>query len=154
MKTMTRLTLVLGAAIMAAAPAQAALLDDYFGGGGSCYSRVYDRAHLASHPDQLVTEIHLGSSTIADPGFDGTLLEFGFTLRGGNRYSAVAYCERNGCGLEGDGGNFALARDGNALQLSVGDFLALEGARDFSPDLTESDDTVFLLYPSRASACM
>jgi hypothetical protein len=137
----------------AVGPAQAGVIDAHFGGGRGCYSRVYDRAHLNGHPDQLVTEIHLGASSIADPDYAGTLLEFGFTLRGGAQYGVTAYCLSNGCSLEGDSGSFRLAEDGKGLRLSIGDFVTLEGETGFSPDLADSDDTVFLLYPAKAGAC-
>lgn len=136
-----------------AGPAKAALVDEHFG-GVSCYSRVYDRAHMNGHPDQLVTEIHLGRSTMTDPDFTGILLDFGFTLRKGSQYSVTAYCLNDHCGLEGDSGHFWLAEDGEALRLSIDDFVTLEGQEDFAPNLADSDDKVFLLYPAKAGACM
>jgi hypothetical protein len=138
-----------------AGPATAALVDEHLG-GGQCYSRVYDAAHMDGHPDQLVTEIHLGPSTMTDPDpdFTGTMLDFGFTLRRGSQYSVTAYCLTNHCSLEGDSGHFWLAEDGEALRLSIDDFVTLEGRDDFSPDLADSDDKVFLLYPAKAGACI
>jgi hypothetical protein len=150
---MKRILGVVLALCTAAGPAQAGLIDQHFGGGTGCYSRVYDRGHLSQHPNQLVTEIHLGASSIIDPAYAGTLLEFGFTLRGGASYGVTAYCLANGCSLEGDSGSFRLAEDGKGLLLSVDDFVTLEGETGFSPDLADSDDTVFLLYPARAGAC-
>ena len=49
--------------------------------------------------------------------------------------------------LESDGGSFALSRKGQQVRLSVGRFLAVEGDTDFSPNLADSDDRVFLLDP-------
>ena len=129
------------------APAMADLLGDHFVHGGGCYERIYDKAHLRAHPDQVVTEIHL-EATPDEAVAGSTLLYLQFTTRPGSRYGADASCSSaNQCLLEGDGGSFSLAEQGAAIKLTVGDFLALEGNEDFSPDLATSDDRVFLLNP-------
>ena len=138
---------------LSTAPAMAGLLEDYFAGGGACFARSYDRAHMRGHPDQTVTDIHLGTSPRFSDRSAELVLSFGFTQRGGSTYSGDAYCTGTRCNVEGDGGSFRLAPDGNALKLTVGDFLMLEGEEDFSTDLATSDDRVFLLYPAKASAC-
>ena len=134
------------------APAMAGLLDDYFA-GGACFARSYDRAHMRAHPNQVVTDIHLGTAPDFQGGGSDVVLDFGFTQRQGTSYTAEAYCGGTRCAMEGDGGSFRLSAQGEALKLSVGDFLAIEGSQDFSVDLADSDDRVFLLYPAKASAC-
>ena len=131
----------------------AGLLEDNFAGGGACFARSYDRAHMRGHPDQTVTDIHLGTSPSFSDRSAELVLSFGFTQRGGATYSGDAYCTGTRCNIEGDGGSFRLAADGNALKLTVGEFLGLEGEDGFSGDLAASDDRVFLLYPAKASAC-
>jgi hypothetical protein len=120
---------------------------------GACFARTYDAQHLAGHPNQVVEQIYLAATDHVDPSFSGLLLDFGFTLRQGTSYSALAYCDASGCNLEGDGGGFDVRRDGNALRLSVRGFLALEGEEDFSSNLYESDDGEFILYPAPPEAC-
>jgi hypothetical protein len=128
-----------------------------FRASGGCYARVYDAAHLASHPEQRVAAISLRQSDLLDP--EGRLvLTLGFTLRNGEAYGAEAYCSAGragaSCGIEGDGGSFDLSLSGEDLRLEVGEFLMVEGASDFSPDLADGgDDRVFLLRPSAFAAC-
>ena len=137
------------AAVMlaSAAPAMAGVVSDRFENGGGCYVRKYDAAHMRAHPDQVVRQINL---ELSPDQYERkrTVLAFEFTLRQGSRYSADAYCTANDrCSLEGDGGGFTLRAEGKAIRLTVGDFLALEGDEDFSPNLADSDDRVFLLNP-------
>ena len=127
---------------------------------GACFTRVYDAAHLAAHPNQTVTHFSLG-----DPGenwratqsADHFNLAFSFQITAGaDVYSGVAICQpaegRVNCDVEGDGGNFALAADGDGLRVTV-TRLQAEGANDFSPDLAEADNRVMLLRRAASGAC-
>lgn len=145
-------------AVLFTGSAMASTLEERFGDGPTCYARTYDMAHLAKNPKQRVREIVLTSlqgETGEDISAWDAVLDFGFTLRDGSEYSAVAYCEDDSCSLEGDGGRFAVtAAKDDGLRLSiVGDFLELEGAESFSGNLAESDDKVFLVYPVNARGC-
>jgi len=148
---------VLLAAALAITPASAAGLGDTFADLGTCYARHYDDAHLRSHPKQRVASVYLFAGDHSDePGrahFDA-VLDFGFTLRDGESYAAVAYCEGESCSLEGDMGSFTVSagRD-DGLRLEIGDFVEIEGKAGTSGNLAESDDRVFLLYPARPAAC-
>lgn len=137
-------------------PGLAGVLEESFAAFGTCYARQYDDAHLRKNPRQRVTAIILSHTvTGEDTSAWDAVLEFGFTLRDGETYSAVAYCQDDECGLEGDGGRFGVtaARDGG-LRLSVlHDFLGLEGENGWSGNLADSDDRVFLLYRARPAAC-
>ena len=140
--------IVVGAALAAISvlPAVAGVVDDRFVRGGGCFVRKYDAAHLRLHPNQVVTQIGLElSPDQREP--QRVALELDFTIRQGSHYSGTAYCAGDRCALEGDGGTFRLAADGKQVRLSVGDFLGLEGDTDFSPNLADSDDRVFLLNP-------
>ena len=144
-------------AVFFAGSASAGVLEERFGAGPACYARAYDAAHLSKNPKQRVREIVV-TTLESDSGEDTSawdlLLDFGFTLTGGEQYSAVAYCKDDSCGLEGDGGSFAVtAAADDGLRLTLGDFLELEGAEGFSGNLAESDDKVFLVYPVNASGC-
>jgi len=144
-------------ALISAGSALAGTLDTAFGNGPACYARAYDKAHLASHPQQRVREVQL-TNVREETGEDRSgwdmLLDFGFTLTDGSDYLATAYCRDDKCGFEGDGGWFAVdaAQDGGLRLSIVGDFLQLEGD-NFSGNLAESDDKVFLLYPITGRAC-
>ncbi len=127
-------------------------IDTFFVGKAECYARSYDKAHLASHPDQRVTDIWLGVGGFQDPAGDATL-DFGFRLRQGSAYSAAAICTGMVCRIEGDGGSFTLSASGESVRIDIGSFLVLEGEEDFSGDLAISDDTVFVVHRAAASAC-
>lgn len=148
-----------GMAAVITTPVAAGVLDAHFGDSPTCYARSYDTAHLASHPRQRVREVMLSNVEVeADEDTDAwdVALEFGFTLTNGKSYLATAYCVEDVCGLEGDGGRLAVrAAPDDGLRLSVvGDFLELEGVDDFSGNLVESDDTVFLVYPVSPNGCV
>lgn len=121
--------------------------------GGSCFSRVYSADHLAKHPGQKVARIWFAADSTM-PREDGTTaLRFAFTLRDGRSYESVAYCRADGfCGTEGDGGRIQFTGRGENLRMSIVDYLIVEG-NDVSPDLMQSDDRVFLLYPAATAAC-
>ncbi|MEO1114042.1 MAG: hypothetical protein AAFY05_16975 [Pseudomonadota bacterium] len=121
--------------------------------GGSCFSRVYSADHLARHPGQKVARIWFAADP-AMPGQDGTTaLRFAFTLRDGRFYQSAAYCRADGsCSTEGDGGRIQFTGRGQNLRMSIVDYLIVEGD-DVSPDLMQSDDRVFLLYPAVPAEC-
>jgi hypothetical protein len=126
-------------------PVNAGVVEGMFEIEGGCFVRKYDPAHMRSHPDQMVTQISLEtSSTQLDR--EHVILDLEFSIRQGTQYSALAFCTRTDrCGIEGDGGTFTLQRVGQQIRLTVGSFLAIEGDTDFSPNLADSDDRVFLL---------
>ncbi|MCB1500681.1 MAG: hypothetical protein KDK07_12985 [Bauldia sp.] len=149
---------------LAATPAFAAgsLYDSHFaerGGAWPCYARTYDKAHLSAHPDQKVRQFFATANAAEGRDGDGAFyLAFGFVLRDSDeRFSSEARCTPRGdgaaCQTEGDGGSFTLAPRPDGVLLEVDDFLAVEGPETFSPDLAESDDRAFRLYPSEAGAC-
>lgn len=142
-------------ALLATAPLQAAgPFDAFLGNPGDCYSRHYDEAHLKDHPRQMVESFFLGhEDTYQDPAADLTL-RFGFTFRNGRDYEGMAICTGNSCLVEGDGGAFRLRATDAGLRLDVDAKrgLAAEGSFDFV-ELSETDDTVFLLYSAPARQC-
>ena len=120
---------------------------------GVCYSRIYAADHLARHPRQRVAHIWFVEDPAMPPDGDRFALRFGFTLTDGGSYTSVAYCAADGrCSTEGDGGRVQFTERGQNLLLSVVDYLIVEGA-DFSPDLAESDDREFQLFPSNPAEC-
>jgi len=144
-----------GLALLSTAQLQAASpLDAYLGNPGDCYARKYDEAHLKGHPRQMVERFYLAhDENYQDPNGELTL-RFGFTFRNGRDYEGVAICNGNSCGVEGDGGAFKLSATDNGLRLDVDKRrgMSAEGSFDFV-ELSETDDTVFLLFPEKSSAC-
>jgi hypothetical protein len=127
---------------------------------GACYARTYDTAHLAAHPQQTVTSFFVGAAgaewrSTETPGH--FTVAFGFRITGhADLYSGIGICAPNGdalaCDVEGDGGQFVIARNGDRLRVTL-QRLEVEGAHDFSPDLAAADNRVMLLSPDQASAC-
>ncbi len=134
-------------ALLSVGAAQAGGLLVDMGGEAPCFGRVYDAAHLASHSEQRVQSIWL---TDVDDSTRREEYRLQYTFRDGEVYESYVYCDRQGdemdCGVEGDGGSFMLSAQGQAIRLEVGEYLSIEGATD-TPDLAQSDDRVFLLYP-------
>ncbi len=144
------ISVIVGTGLAGAAYAMS--LSDRFS-AQACYARTYTADHLTKHPRQLVAHIWFLNTPSAATGNDRLALEFGFRLRDGRAYSSFAYCSTDGrCATEGDGGSVQFTDRGENLRLSVIDYLVVEGA-DFSPDLSQSDDRVFLLYPAATRVC-
>lgn len=124
-----------------------------------CFSRAYDEVHLASHPEQTVSRFHFrqdfGSQRVlTEAEFD---LDFGFELVDfSGRHGGLAFCRESSqgatCGVESDGGNFWIERQGPNLRVEL-ERLEIEGETGFLPDLALRDNRVMILYPSDASSC-
>lgn len=148
------LTAVLSVALSISPASAKSLLDPLLGAPGDCYSRRYDEAHLRDHPRQMVESFSLAHhDSYQDPQGELTL-KFGFSTRNGRDYEGIAICTGNHCRVEGDGGAFSLTpyRDGVRLDVDPKAGMAAEGAVDFI-ELSETDDTVFLLFPASGRAC-
>jgi len=127
---------------------------------GACYARAYDAAHLASHPRQTVTKFYIGAAgpewrATETPGHFN--VAFGFRITGHrDLYSGIGICAPSGddlaCAVEGDGGEFTIARSGDGLRVGV-QRLEVEGPNDFSPDLAQADNRVMLLPRAEVRAC-
>lgn len=133
--------------------------DTMFPSDASCYLRHYDKAHLASHPQQQVREIAIGPQT---GSFESDVLSLTVTLslRGVPEiYSGTAYCENTGgglsCQMEGDAGWFTLTpRRKGAVLMAVGKGgLVFEGRNFIYISGTMGDDRDFLLPPVPADSC-
>ena len=161
-------------AVAAAAPAVAAddLYTRFFAGvdgGKLCYLRVYDDAHLKSHPKQTVRRIFIDfdvnarSDETRKNGADNFEAGIGFMLkRSSEWYGQALSCktarDHFECYLEADGGTFTLTPRGNMLRLAVtggpGSDIHTEGEKDFGTfGAPGSDDRVFLLPRSDRKIC-
>ena len=128
--------------------------DQVFAPDPSCFSRSYDAAHLAAHPDQQVTLIVVRADT-EDMGLDATddllVLVDVLTRTSKTAFSGIGYCTPVKAGLdclmEGDAGGFTLSDQDGRLRLDVGtNGLSFEGDADFlTLEPNSGDDRVFLL---------
>jgi hypothetical protein len=125
--------------------------------GFACYGRVYDQAHLASHPRQQVVSIVVRDSVVPAGKLPGiaALVDIRLTLRRGDVAEAVGYCKYSAgglaCRLEGDAGTVRISRrPGYGIVAAVGDRFDVETGRGFY-DLAKGDDRDFLL--TSQSAC-
>lgn len=126
----------------------------------ACFQRHYSAAHLAQHPQQIITDIAL-SPAEGQQVSTSLVVDISVKLRGEtDSYIGSAYCEPGGaglsCGMEGDAGAFTLAlRDGGALLLKVDPVgMSFEGARDFlTLSGSSGDDRAFLMHPVVAADC-
>lgn len=173
MGPMRRVTLVLMLAL-AASPAVAQTLEtlvDKRAGALSCWQRVYDAAHLESHPDQQVTAMTFGlgyqppDDTMAAE--DGLFI-FGLSaaLRDGKRGVTSGGCWPDGgtvrCGVDCDGGGVEVSKrpDGRLLiDLEATGYIRMEsecgsdGEQESFPLEPGLDDKQFVLSPVAAKVC-
>ncbi len=149
-------------ALLLATPALAkGPMDQIFPSDGSCYLRQYDRAHMSSHQDQLVTSIAVGPYAPAWGTQDTTVVTIMVSVRGTDEFFvANAYCDAGGadvfCQMEADAGAFTLAPDaGGKIKLKLTrDGIAFEGRSGFvALSGTRGDDKVFLLPRVPADSC-
>lgn len=130
-----------------------------FPSDASCYLRHYDRAHLASHPQQRVSEIAIGPLS---GSFESDVLSLSvqISLRDVDQiFTGTARCENTGgslsCEMDGKAGWFTLTpRAKGAVRLDVGRGGLVLQDRGFiyvSGEL--GDDRQFLLPPVPADSC-
>jgi hypothetical protein len=135
------------------------LRGDLFPSDGACYLRFYGAAHMASHPDQRVTEIAIGPDAAQTTVAQLALRVQVQTRDSDDFYTGTAYCSAAGnalaCSVEGDGGGFSLEPRDGAVQLTLTSAgMVLEGGSGFL-DLSgvKGDDRVFRLPPVPAVSC-
>jgi hypothetical protein len=152
-------------------------------GQEACFGRVYDAAHLMSHPKQRVTSFHLFRDFTPDPNKE-TPQETRETLvaddgDGGIRVTAyVRFRDRPGlffnglhcgpsidgdkvrCGIDCDGGGFFLKGAGKSLLLENQGFVVVGGCgasedEEENSDVVKpgADDKVFRLDPLPPAQC-
>lgn len=149
----------------------------------ACFGRIYDAAHLVSHPKQRVTSFHLSREFSPDPltednswtveslrdadGEDGRILVTAY-VRFRDRagvFSNGLSCVRSDkgvvrCGIDCDGGSFNLKASGTSLLLENEGFVVVGGcgASEEDQDNLEivrpgADDKLFRLDPKPVAAC-
>ncbi len=137
----------------------------------ACWSRTYDEAHLAKHPQQKVTRIVFQIEYVdyndENLGTKGDhLFSTHVTTRERSGWNAgPCYVNDSGkiaCGVECDGGGFVIKdirEDGSILlDLETRGYIALnsdcgEGDEVFPLD-AEPDDKLFLLHTEKADVCL
>jgi len=115
-------------------------------GADECFTRTYDRAHLARHPDQMVTSVSLRLRR--SPRW----FMVQFTLRDRDKpFESVGICRPDGhCYVEGDGGGLDYERTASGLMMRLDRIRVAEYGKDIidatSPEITSgTDDRVFRL---------
>jgi hypothetical protein len=163
---MRRLRPILTAGLLFAAGAASAAehpLKSFFPGTDTCFSRVYDKQHLAKHPKQRVSSIQIVHPFpyATSPGRIDYRMALRFKLKGkrGDYGPISVYCEAiadgtASCFIEGDGGRLKLSKGANDTLVVTVERLELEGEFDVSPDLAKGgDDRVLVLRRAPMSAC-
>jgi len=133
----------------------------------ACYSRHYDKAHLAAHPQQNVGDMTLFVNSFVDPEMGRQyLLEMGVRFRERSTLFQISGgCStidgKNGlsCGIECDGGAIDVTvKDQNSILVSIPD-----GARTWDPESGEEppenarfglDDKLFRLDRTKLQDCL
>ncbi|MGE3250347.1 MAG: hypothetical protein AB7J28_17190 [Hyphomonadaceae bacterium] len=129
--------------------------------GEVCYSRAYDDAHLAAHPNQTVQVFWIAPPDEAFRAINTpelTHVGFGYILRDVmDTFTGIGICreegERAACDVEGDGGQFTIARNGAGLRVEIAR-MQVEGQETVSDDLAEGDNRVILLSPGQPGDCL
>lgn len=163
--------LMVASLVAATAPAAAAELADLVpakDGALSCWSRVYDAAHLKSHPRQNVTAMNFAISYAAESAEFAEQYSFLLQaeLRDGRIGANTGPCsEDNGqimCGVECDGGYVMVEpRSGGSvlLDLETSGYIYLEGGCGSENEdggfalEAGADDREFLVRPVTGAQC-
>lgn len=134
----------------------------------ACYTRVYDKAHLADHPKQNTKDMTLFVNSYVDPDMGR---QYQLTLGVHFRKHAKQFLSGGGCSLSSDGKgtlNCAVDCDGGAIDVSVRDAKSIrvsipEGARTWDPESEEeppgnarfgADDKLFRLDRTSLATCL
>jgi len=141
---------VLAGAISLCAPCRAEGID-------GCWVRVYEPAHLAQNPRQIIRRIQFQRVDPAGPDYGIRAL-----LKNDRRsWDAGGPCKAEGagfrCDLDGDNGHVRVTRGGETLRLEVVDYIGFE-ADGKNGDLDHKSfgdeaHKVFLLFHSRDEDC-
>jgi hypothetical protein len=128
---------------------------------GQCYARIYDEAHLLSHPQQKLRQFSLALSRKPDyPPNSSNKFEAAIAFKVRNsrdEFQPYGYCaaDESGatCTLESDNGSLAFKADGAEGLIVTIERLESEGRFSFSGNLADSDDKTVKLRLAPASKC-
>ena len=133
-----------------------------------CMVRHYDRAHLAAHPDQNVTDmlVYIGKHEGEENGYVNYNINAQVKFRDSQKnWSFAGDCGREprevgpiGCGIDCDGGSYSVSlKDDKTIELSMPYSVRLnEEAEDGKIDTAgfKSDDKTFLLHQTELKDCL
>lgn len=129
--------------------------------GWRCLKRVYDKAHMAKHPDQMVTAMAVSIKGPAvtereDESYNVTHLDVSvsFRMRDGKLRKAKARCGASDYEFGCEGGFRLRRRDDGSAYLLAGDYNPEGGSAPIMLDTQlGSDDTIFRLDASTEPSC-
>jgi hypothetical protein len=121
-----------------------------------CFTRTYDRAHLAQHPDQVVTAVMLRIYRPPPGNADKYWFLAQFRLRGKDgtlRTNGICSEKASGlrCLVECDGGGVVVPRARDATMHL--DRISGPACEDSGQELTDKDDRVFRLDRVNDTTC-
>lgn len=133
-------------------------------GSVACWSRAYDAAHLASHPEQKVSQVALGLTFSAADADNRDRQQFALSasLWDGSHGTAIGECRAGDgamiCGVECDGGGIVVTSRGESVlvDLEQSGFIRLAsecGADEGFVLEAGADDRQFLLHQLPADQC-
>lgn len=129
--------------------------------GWRCLNRSYDKAHLAKHPKQKVTNISVAisgqatSSQANDGEYPSTSLDvtLSFKLRNGEVKSRDVQCQASQYEFACDGGFRLRRRDSNSALLAAGEYTEAGKPPSMLDTVLGSDDTLFRLDAETHDDC-
>jgi hypothetical protein len=128
------------------------------GGAAPCYARILEENTSARR--RQIPHIFVRRSAEDDLRPPRTFeVEFGFSVTGSDeQFAAEAACETVGrlarCTLADETGSFTLAPEAEAVKLTIGGRLVVQGQDGFSPNLADGgNDLVLILQPAPPESC-
>jgi len=133
-----------------------------------CMIRHYDKAHLAAHPNQNVTDmlVYIGKRQGEQDGYVNYNINAQVRFRDSKKnWSFAGGCGREagkstsiGCGIDCDGGGYDVRlKDDKSVELTITSGVRLDGEEDGQKVETagfKSDDTTFVLHQTTLDTCL
>jgi hypothetical protein len=133
-----------------------------------CMVRHYDKAHLAAHPDQNVTDmlVYIGKRRGEQDGYVNYDVNVQVKFRDSKKaWTFSGGCGREtgkstsiGCGIDCDGGGYDVSlKDDKSVELSIPFSVRLDGEEEEQKIATvgfKSDDKTFVLHQTTLENCL
>jgi hypothetical protein len=158
-KTLAPLTIAVALAVPMPVHAAKPFFSQYLA-DGRCYQRLYDVRHMRANPQQTLSKFHVIAHE-ADPlraqRPGSYTVRFGYWIKNAGYYDGLAVCRSTSageaCSAEADGGTFALTAASRQIKVTLGQRLAIEGAKGFSPNVATAANQTMLLPKAPRGSC-